>query len=102
MIIVAVIISILAIVFLWVLKSVKNLSLKITTIICIAAMIAATTFICIATPVMHKPFSINVIEYLIKINDDGSVSTTQKTTQTVIQKKQNNQDNSKRRNIQGR
>ena len=35
---------------------------------------------------MHKPFSINVIEYLVKINDDGSMSTTKQTTQTVLKK----------------
>ena len=33
---------------------------------------------------MHKPFSIDIIEYLIKINDDGSMTTTKQVTKTII------------------
>ena len=53
-----------------------------------AIILIATVGICATAPKMHKPFSINIIEYLIKINDDGSMSTTKKTTQTVIKKQQ--------------
>ena len=82
--IIAVIILILALVTLWVLSSVKNLSLKITGIVLIVLMLGATVGICAASPKLHKQFSINIIEYLIKINDDGSVSTTKQTTQTIL------------------
>ncbi len=60
---------------------------KLTGIILFAAAICITAGICISQPVMHKPFSINIIEYLIKFNDDGSVSTTKQTTTTVLEGK---------------
>lgn len=50
-------------------------------------VILASICLCIIKPVMHKPFSINTIEYLIKINDDGTMTTTKQTTTTVLEKK---------------
>ena len=41
-----------------------------------------TIGVCIKKPVMHKPFSVNTVEYLVKINDDGSMTTTKQTTYT--------------------
>jgi hypothetical protein len=55
-------------------------------------MLGVTGWICASSPVMHKPFSINIIEYLIKINDDGSMSTTKQTTQTIIHKQSNGEN----------
>lgn len=65
----------------------KFIPAKLTGIILFAAAICITAGICISQPVMHKPFSINIIEYLIKFNDDGSVSTTKQTTTTVLEEK---------------
>jgi len=59
---------------------------KMTSVILIFLVII-TASICIIRPVMHKRFSINTIEYLIKINDDGSMTTTKQTTTTVLEKK---------------
>ena len=50
-------------------------------------VILLTALICVLKPVMHKQFSINTIEYLIKINDDGTMTTTKQTTTTVLEKK---------------
>ena len=37
-------------------------------------------------PKMHKQFSFAVIDYLIKFNDDGSMTTVKQTTTTKLQK----------------
>ena len=63
-----------------------------TAIFCMLfVMLCSTVSICFISPKMHKQFLIGVVEYLIKINDDGSMSTTKQTTQTVLQK-QNRSD----------
>ncbi len=77
------VIAVLAVLFL------IRLDTKVSVICLLVVLLGATGWICTSTPVMHKQFSINIIEYLIKINDDGSMSTTKQTTQTVIHKKQN-------------
>ena len=48
-----------------------------------------TIGLCFAKPIQHKPFSIDVIDYFIKFNDDGSVTTTKQTTTTKLQEKTN-------------
>ncbi len=50
-------------------------------------VVLLTIALCIIKPVIHKQFSINTIEYLIKINDDGTMTTTKQTTTTVLEKK---------------
>lgn len=65
----------------------KFLSSRLFGILFFILALCVTVGICIAKPVMHKPFSINVIEYLIKINDDGSITTTKQTTTTVLEDK---------------
>ena len=68
-------------------KFVPKLNLgKIGSAFLILLILLSIVF-CIAKPVMHKPFSINTIEYLIKINDDGTMTTTKQTTTTVLEKK---------------
>ena len=47
------------------------------------ALIISISF-CIKTPTMHKPISMSIINYLIKFNDDGSITTTKQTTTTQI------------------
>lgn len=46
--------------------------------------VIATGFIVVQKPVMHKTFSLSVIDYLIKFNTDGSVTTTKQTTTTQL------------------
>ena len=85
-IVIAILVFGIAYVGLFCLSAVKKFNLKITSTILFLLLIVTTAIICVNNPVMHKPFSINVIEYLVKINDDGSMSTTKQTTQTVLKK----------------
>ena len=62
-----------------------NLKLFTTFVIC-SLLILSIVFI-IKKPQMHKPFQINVIEYIMKINSDGSVTTTKSVTTNVIKEK---------------
>ena len=57
---------------------------KVVFVFVLVIVLAATAWICLTKPVMHKPFSVNTIEYLLKINKDGSVTTTKQVTKTVI------------------
>lgn len=70
------------------LKSIISFSLKLIGIAILVAIAVFTIWICSEQPDMHKPFSLNTIEYLFNINKDGSLTTTKKVTQTVI-KEQN-------------
>lgn len=54
-----------------------------------AAMLSVlliTAGVCILKPVQHKQFAIQIIDYLIKFNTDGSITTTKQTTTTQLQK----------------
>ena len=68
--------------------SFRNIKMKAAVMFLVFWMIVATGCVLFTMPTMHKQFAINVVEYLIKINDDGSLSTTKKTTQTIIQRQQ--------------
>ena len=59
-----------------------NKKILITSVI--IAIVAATGVICTIHPQMHKQFSISIIDYLLKFNTDGTVTTTKQTTTTVI------------------
>lgn len=61
---------------------------KIFIISLLTIAIITTIGLCVKKPAMHKPLSIDYIDYLIKFNDDGSVTTTKQTTTTII--KENN------------
>ena len=76
-IVVAIIIAILLI------KLIK-FGLKIVLFFILAVIVSVTIWICVAQPDMHEPFSVNTIEYLFKINKDGSMTTTKQITETVI------------------
>ena len=76
-IIAAIIIAILII------KLVK-FGLKMVLFFILAIALSVTVWICVAQPDMHDPFSVNTIEYLFKINKDGSMTTTKQVTETVI------------------
>ncbi len=59
-----------------------NLKFLVISIIIFAGILTAG--FCIVQPKMHKPFQLNIIEYIIKINTDGSITSTKSvTTQTV-------------------
>ncbi len=62
----------------------KKVSLKILCLSSVILLGVLTLCLCIFHPKMHKPFQLNIIEYIIKINTDGSVTTTKSiTTQTT-------------------
>ena len=88
MILAFVVIGIIFLVFLtiWLLK----LNFKLVSVVLFLSAFVASTYICMIKPQMHKPFSIDIIEYIMKINDDGSMSTIKQVTTTVI--KQNDKD----------
>lgn len=44
-----------------------------------------TVGLCVKRPTQHKPLSISVVDYFIKFNNDGSMTTTKQTTTTEIQ-----------------
>ena len=76
-IVVAIIVAILLI------KLIK-FGLKMVLFFILAVIVSVTIWICVAQPDMHEPFSVNTIEYLFKINKDGSLTTTKQITETVI------------------
>ncbi len=80
------IILLIAVAVLFLVFKVLNLSVKAMSIIIFCIAFLFTTFICFAAPAMHKPFSIDIVDYLIKINDDGTTTTTKQTTRTILQK----------------
>ena len=86
--IIAIILLILSVLGLMFMQNAKQFSLKNANFTLIAIAFAATLAICIAAPVMHKQFSFSIIDYLIKFNDDGSMSTTKQTTQTILHKQE--------------
>ena len=78
---------IICIVTFLVFKLVPKLNLAKISGLAIAFVVVLTIALCVSKPVMHKQFSINPVEYLIKINDDGTMTTTKQTTTTVLEKK---------------
>lgn len=65
---------------------------KIVFLLILLTAFIASAGICVFNPKMHKPFSVDVIEYFVKINDDGSVTTTKQITKTVIKDKANQEE----------
>lgn len=63
--------------------------LKIVFFFILAIAISVTIWICMIQPEMHNPFSVNTIEYLFKINKDGSMTTTKQVTETIIKDRGN-------------
>jgi len=68
-----------------ILKSILSFTLKVIGLGILILAIGFTIWICSTSPELHKPFSIETIEYLLKINQDGSVTTTKQVTKTVLQ-----------------
>ena len=55
-----------------------------TILILLMVLGVCTLFCAVKPPLMHKPFQLNIIEYILKFNDDGSVTTTKSTTTTIM------------------
>ncbi len=53
--------------------------------VCLVGIIflVLTVLFCVIQPKMHKPFQLNIIEYILKINKDGSVTTIKSITSEV-------------------
>ncbi len=60
--------------------------IKTSLYLMLVIMVIFTIGVCIKKPILHKPLSVNTIEYLVKINDDGSLTTTKQTTYTQFMK----------------
>ena len=75
---------IVAIVVAIILIKIIKFGLKMVLFFILAVAVSVTIWICFAQPEMHNPFSVNTIEYLFKINKDGSMTTTKQVTETVI------------------
>ena len=69
------------------LVNIVKFSIKVASFVILAVVLGLSVWICVQKPDMHKQFSVNIIEYLMKINKDGSVTTTKQVTQTVVDKK---------------
>lgn len=61
----------------------KNFIITLSIII-----IVLSAGLCFAKPKMHKPFSLNVIEYAIKFKTDGTAEMTKTTTTTTLEHKE--------------
>jgi hypothetical protein len=81
---------VVAVVVFLILKSIISFSLKVIGFGILILALAFTLWICSTKPELHKPFSLNTIEYLLKINKDGSVTTTKQVTQTIYKEKGEN------------
>ena len=75
---------IIAVILLILLIKLIKFGLKMVLFFILAVVVSVTIWICFAQPDMHEPFSVNTIEYLFKINKDGSMTTTKQVTETVI------------------
>ncbi len=59
-----------------------DIKLLLVSTIALAGILTAA--LCITQPKMHKPFQLSIIEYIIKINTDGSVTSTKSVTTHTI------------------
>jgi hypothetical protein len=85
----AIVVIILFIAFIFTIMALKKFSLKGFGVAISILCLIISGLICFTLPKMHKPFSIDIIEYLIKINDDGSMTTTKQVTKTIIKQNAN-------------
>lgn len=80
------IIAIISLLIIIVLAVVLMKSLKLFFAVAFLSVLLITAGVYFAKPIQHKQFAIQVIDYLIKFNIDGSVTTTKQTTTTQLQK----------------
>ena len=75
--------AILAIILaLAVIKFILKLSVKIFMSVILTLAICITALVIFVQPKMHKEFNFNIIERVLKINNDGSTSVIETTTTT--------------------
>ncbi|MBQ7450284.1 hypothetical protein IJS77_02610 [bacterium] len=72
--------AIAIIIALVVLKFILKLSIKIFTALFIITALALTVTVAVIKPKMHKEFNFNIIEKMLKFNDDGSATIIETTT----------------------
>lgn len=65
----------------------KKCNLKCLGISSVLLIVILTVILCVGQPKMHKPLQFNIIQYFLKINSDGTTSTTKQTTTTLIREK---------------
>ncbi len=58
--------------------------IKIYFIILSIFIVVSAIVLCFIKPKMHKPFQMNIIEYIMKINSDGTTTTTKQVTTTTL------------------
>lgn len=75
--IIAIIVVVIALFIFWL---ILKLSMKIFAALFIIIALVATVTVTIIQPKMHKEFNFNIIEKMIKFNDDGSTSIIETTT----------------------
>lgn len=63
---------------------VKTVTTKVVLIALLTFMAVSGVALIVTNPKMHKMFSVSVIDYLIKFNDDGSITTTKQITTTEV------------------
>lgn len=63
---------------------VKTVPTKVVLIALLTFMAVLGVALMVTNPKMHKMFSVSVIDYLIKFNDDGSITTTKQITTTKV------------------
>lgn len=83
---------IIALIIALILFKLIKFGLKVITLVIITIALSVTVWICLSQPDMHKPFSMDTIEYLFKINKDGSLTTTKQVTKTIYQETGANSD----------
>ncbi len=63
---------------------VKAVTIKVVLILLLTFVAVTSVAFIVTKPQMHKMFLLSVIDYLVKFNDDGSITTTKQTTTTEI------------------
>ena len=65
----------------------RNKRMFIVFFVCLAIL---TVFCVVKSPKLHKPFQVDIIEYILKFNDDGSLTKIKSSTTTVINRETEN------------
>jgi len=78
---------ILFLILLFLIIVLRRISLKIIAIGTLLILFCFSCVLFFKKPDLHKPFNLNVIEKVIKINPDGSTSIIQTTTVREVKKK---------------
>lgn len=61
-------------------------------IVILTLTVLCSGILCLKKPIMHKQFSIDIVDYFVKINDDGTMTTIKQTTKTILKKENKDSD----------